>query len=288
VSERIREGRDQDAGLDAPPLTGARIRQAVDEVSLPRSDRHLILMNTGRPYRLEERLDGRVARTSGRLGDIAIIPAGQEATFRTGERAPQQVESVAMLLDPAVIAAVAAAGDLDAGRIELIGALGARDPAIERIGAALLAELDAGGLLGELYLASLATTLAVQLLRGHSSLGQTTAPPVEAAGGLAREQLRRVVDSIEADLDGRLTLEALAAVAGLSPFHFARLFRQATGRSPHQYVIERRIERARLLLTTTALPLHEVAARAGFADQSHLSRHIRRHLGVTPTALRRS
>lgn len=262
--------------------------QTVDEIAVPTSERHLILMNIGRPYRLEETMDGRLVRTSGRMGDIAIIPAGHEATFRTGARAPQRVESAAMVLDPGVVARLAMMSELDADRIELAGVLGARDPVIERFGTALLAEMDGGGLLGELYLESIATALGIHLLRTHSSLDRAISPVREPAGGLSRTQLRRVVDYIEANLDGRLTIEEMAGVAGLSSFHFSRQFKIATGRPPHRYVIERRVERARVLLATTELPLHEIAALAGFADQSHLARHIRRQLGVTPTALRRS
>ncbi|WP_345711050.1 helix-turn-helix transcriptional regulator, partial [Kineococcus glutinatus] len=72
----------------------------------------------------------------------------------------------------------------------------------------------------------------------------------------------------------------------VSPFHFARLFRVATGCSPHQHVLRRRVERARELVVGTAVPLAQVAARCGFADQSHLTRALRRELGVTPAALR--
>ncbi|HYH13407.1 MAG TPA: AraC family transcriptional regulator, partial [Thermomicrobiales bacterium] len=275
---------------DAQPasLQGLRIVQTVDEIAVPTSERHLILMNIGRPYRLEETMDGRLVRTSGRMGDIAIIPAGHEATFRTGARAPQRVESAAMVLDPGVVARLAMMSELDADRIELAGVLGARDPVIERFGTALLAEMDGGGLLGELYLESIATALGIHLLRTHSSLDRAISPVREPAGGLSRTQLRRVVDYIEANLDGHLTIEEMAGVAGLSSFHFSRQFKIATGRPPHRYVIERRVERARVLLATTELPLHEIAALAGFADQSHLARHIRRQLGVTPTALRRS
>ena len=83
-----------------------------------------------------------------------------------------------------------------------------------------------------------------------------------------------------------LALGEVARVAHLNPYHFARLFRAATGASPHQYIIGRRIERARLLLTTTGWPLAFIAQEVGFASGSHLALHFRRRFGVSPTAYR--
>jgi AraC family transcriptional regulator len=83
------------------------------------------------------------------------------------------------------------------------------------------------------------------------------------------------------------TLTQLAAVVGLNPYHFARQFKAATGLPPHQYVIARRVERAmQLLQAGTGLSLAEVALHAGFSDQSQLSHHFKRLVGVTPGRFR--
>jgi AraC family transcriptional regulator len=96
-----------------------------------------------------------------------------------------------------------------------------------------------------------------------------------------------VVEYIEGHLDAGVTLEQLAAVARLSPYHFARQFKRATGMPPHQYVIARRVERARQLLQGgDDLALAEVAAHAGFSDQSQFTRHFKRLVGVTPGQFR--
>jgi AraC family transcriptional regulator len=96
-----------------------------------------------------------------------------------------------------------------------------------------------------------------------------------------------VVEYIEEHLDAGPSLEQIAAVARLSPFHFARQFRAATGLPPHQYVIARRVERARQLLEGGSdRSLAEVAMRVGFSDQSQLSRHFKRLVGVTPGKFR--
>jgi AraC family transcriptional regulator len=96
-----------------------------------------------------------------------------------------------------------------------------------------------------------------------------------------------VVEYIEEHLDGGPTLAEMAAVVGLNPYHFARQFKAATGLPPHQYVIARRVERAKQLLQAgTNLSLAEVALRAGFSDQSQCSHHLKRLFGVTPGRFR--
>ena len=278
------------AGRTWPGGGVVRVRRAVDEVVVPAAPQHVVLVNVGPPFRLEETLDGRVVRTTGARGDVALIPAGLTSGFRTRDRAPQTVDTLAVLLDPAFVGGVAQGAGIDPTTIDLVGTLGGRDPAIERIGMALLADMEDGGLLGALYAESLATALAVQLLRTHSTLGRRADVELrrEPTGGLSRAEVRRVTDYVEANLERSLTLTELAAVARLSPYHFSRMFKLATGYSPHQFVLRRRVERATDLLANTVLPLPEVALRTGFADQSHLAKQTRRLLGTTPKALRRA
>ena len=106
-------------------------------------------------------------------------------------------------------------------------------------------------------------------------------------GALPRGRLRAVVEYIEEHVDTGPTLEQMAAVARLSPYHFARQFKAATGLPPHQYVIARRVERAKQLLQGGGdFSLAEVAAHAGFSDQSVFSHHFKRIVGVTPGQFR--
>jgi len=108
-----------------------------------------------------------------------------------------------------------------------------------------------------------------------------------AGGVLARRKLRTVIEYITENLEGAPRLEQMAAVARLSPSHFARQFKAATGLAPHQYVIARRVERAQhLLKSNDEVGLAEVALRAGFVDQSHFSFHFKRIVGVTPRQFR--
>jgi AraC family transcriptional regulator len=107
-----------------------------------------------------------------------------------------------------------------------------------------------------------------------------------AKGGLAGWQLRRITAFMNEHVHQDVALDELAALAGLTAKHFARAFRQSTGVPPHRWLIERRIERAKTLLTTADLDLAEIALACGFADQSHFTAVFRRGTGVTPGAFR--
>ncbi len=146
---------------------------------------------------------------------------------------------------------------------------------------AIDAELTSGGAGGRLLAESLGHVLAVHLIRHATGNQQAAGQP---RGGLPRRRLRAALDYIEAHLDAELALDDLAAVSHLSPYHFARLFKISTGLPPHQYVIARRIERAKQLLRDgNDLSLAQIAARAGFWDQGHFTRHFKRLVGVTPS-----
>jgi len=150
--------------------------------------------------------------------------------------------------------------------------------------AAVDAELAAGGAGGRLAAESLANLLAVHLIR-HVSAPRR--PERGRDGVLPQGRLRAVVDYVEEYLDASPTLEQLAAVARLSVYHFARQFKRATGLPPHQFVIRRRVERAKQLLQTGGgFSLAEVAARVGFSDQSQFTHHFKRLVGVTPGQFR--
>jgi AraC-like DNA-binding protein len=122
----------------------------------------------------------------------------------------------------------------------------------------------------------------------HDVLGNLhpPAPDPQARGGLPPRALRRVKEYIDSNLETSIDLAALADTAGLSMFHFARAFKQSEGITPHGYLLERRVERAQKLLATTNLSLSKIAHASGFADQSHLARHFRSRVGVSPSMFR--
>jgi AraC family transcriptional regulator len=157
-------------------------------------------------------------------------------------------------------------------------------PEIRSAMLAVYAELRAGGVGGPLMAESLATILSVHLIRHTTGAHRL---PVSADGALSRPKLRTVVEYVMENLEGSPTLEQMAAVVNLSPYHFARQFKATTGLPPYQYVIARRVDRGQHLLRRDGeLGLAEVAFRVGFSDQSHLSFHFKRIVGLTPGQFR--
>ncbi|NMG06531.1 AraC family transcriptional regulator [Brasilonema sp. UFV-L1] len=173
----------------------------------------------------------------------------------------------------------------DANDVELLPILNPSDPLIHSIGLTLKTELESGGIGGRLYVDAMTTALMAHLLRRYS-VHQYSPPPITNC--LARRTLQQVVDYIHQHLDQDLTLAKLAAIAQMSPSYFSSLFKQSTGFAPHQYVIQRRINRAKQLLLQGELTVAEIAYSLGFTHQSHLSRHFKRLIGVTPKAFLKS
>jgi transcriptional regulator GlxA family with amidase domain len=116
--------------------------------------------------------------------------------------------------------------------------------------------------------------------------GQARTAAKYARGGLPPRARHRVHEYIVAHLHEKISNDALAQVAGLSACHFARMFKQTEGISPHRYVLQCRIRRAQQLLADTDMPLSEIAIAAGFSDQSHYTRCFRATIGVTPGSYR--
>ncbi|GAB4382401.1 MAG: hypothetical protein Kow00121_42550 [Elainellaceae cyanobacterium] len=104
--------------------------------------------------------------------------------------------------------------------------------------------------------------------------------------GLTRTQLQQVLDYIHTHLDRDLSLTELAEVINVSPTYFASLFKQAIDISPHQYVIQQRVERAKLMLSKTDLAIADIALQVGFSSQSHLTQQFKRITGMTPKQIR--
>ena len=123
--------------------------------------------------------------------------------------------------------------------------------------------------------------LAVHLLRQYCE-SSSAKKLVISGGALDAVKLKQVQDYIEEHLAEEIVIEDMAALIPMSQFHFARAFKAATGESPHKYLTQRRIERAKVLLSVTKLPVVEVAYRVGFSNPSHFTAHLRKVTGVTP------
>ena len=127
--------------------------------------------------------------------------------------------------------------------------------------------------------------LAIHLLRFHLAVRQSDQIELSRAGPVDR-RLRRAIEFMHDNFSRELALEEIASAAYLSEYHFARLFKQITGVTPHVYLANIRLERARKLLVETALPISEIAAMVGYQSQSHFSKMFRSVAGITPRSYR--
>jgi AraC family transcriptional regulator len=265
------------AGLEA-----ARYRAApASELNPPALEHHRLVLFARPPQELDLRYEGVNRRVPPPAGSISLVPAGCSAHWRWSG----PFDWLVIILAPDLLARVGAqAFDLDPARLEVPPLDGVQLPQLRATMGMVDSELTAGGAGGRLAAESLANLLAVDVIR------RTLAPRQPACardGTLPRARLRGVVEYVEEHLFASPTLEQMAAVARLSPYHFARQFKAATGLPPHRYVIARRVERAkRVLQSGTDLSLAEVAVRAGFSDQSQFSRHFKHMVGVTPGKFR--
>jgi AraC family transcriptional regulator len=240
---------------------------------------HFLVLHLSGPVTVERELGGGTKRARIRPGGMLLMPAGCDF----GVRLDARLETLHLYVPDSLLHAAAAElckGDPEA--IEILPRLGDYDPLIERLGQTCCRMLDQG--LGDYFADGVARWIAAQLVTAHSS---GLRRPEPKANGLTPGQLKKIAGFIEERLEESLNIEDIAAAVGLNPIHFARQFKRTTGKPPYQFVIEKRVERARELLAAD-MPIAEVAAAAGFSHQEHLTRVFGRQTGMTPGAYRRS
>ncbi|WP_343613060.1 AraC family transcriptional regulator [Novosphingobium sp.] len=241
---------------------------------------HFLALHLSGPVAVEREMRGHVARAKVRPGGMLLMPAGCDFSVRLDARS----ETLHLYVPDSVLRVAAAElckGDPE--RIEILPRLGDHDPLIERLGQTCCKMLAEG--LGDYFADGVSRWLAAQMVAAHSTGLRRAEPKVT---GLSAGQLRKVSGFIEENLEDPLNIEDIAAVVGLNPIHFARQFKRSTGKPPYQFVIEKRVERARELLAADDMPIAQVAAAAGFSHQEHLTRVFGRQTGMTPGAYRRS
>ncbi len=248
-------------------------------------DTSLVLVTQGAMYMEQRLLNGPWRGQHIRQGDLFLKPGGSGPyELRWRSLSPEPLQTLHLHLNAHLLACTAEeVADRDPARLALIGHSGFQDPLLTQIGLALWRELEQDTPAGKLYAQTAAQMLAVHLLRHYTS---TAREIEEVSQGLTRHQVKRVTDFMRAHLSQDLSLDVLAQQIGFSPYHFARLFRQTLGESPHQFVLRQRIARAQHLLKEAEVPLAHIALECGFANQSHLSLVFKRHLGLTPRAYR--
>jgi AraC family transcriptional regulator len=205
-----------------------------------------------------------------RAGDIAIVPATELFPRTLIDR---EVPLIELFLDPKVL-------DL-AHCLELEPQWHIRDPLIEQMGVALQQEVMATGASAGDYADALAIALSAHLARRY---GKT--PSTSPTGKLTAQQAQHIRDYVQTHLMEDLSVDRLAQLVQLSPGHFAALFKRQVGLTPHQYVVQQRLDRACFLLRHTDLPILTIVHQIGLQTQSHFTRLFRQQMGVTPKQYR--
>jgi AraC family transcriptional regulator len=248
---------------------------SVDEIS---GIHHYVSLNVDdRPLTLEIKGAHGFRRVVLRRGSAWFVPAGDVVSVRLHSN----FNYVRLSIDPQYFARLVFS-DPGSPPLELRRTYGITKSQIGHILGALVAEADAGNPGGLAFVEALAAGLSRQIAL-HAAVEPATTTRVR--GGLSAAAKRRTLEIMEAHLSANLSVDLLAREVGLSPAHFARAFRESTGRAPHRYLLTLRLEQARRLLDTPDAMLSDVAQRTGFADQAHLTRLFKREFGMTPGAV---
>jgi AraC family transcriptional regulator len=244
--------------------------------------RHVIFVLVGHPFILEFEKDGRLHRVQRPTGAITFFPSHQPFSNRLKAERGLFVNVLLLALNPGFVSRVAKELELDASRIELTEQRGITDPTFRHIALALRAGVQTGVALDRMYGEALSTALAVHLLREY---GAAVLMPKTQYGGLPRQKLVRAVEYIQDQLNADLTVSGIAHAVGMSRNHFTRLFKESTGQTPYQYVVDARVKKAKELLTTGKFTISQAAYHVGFVDQSPLTRHFKRVFGLPPSRM---
>ena len=253
-------------------------RQPPFEIPRHTHAKHTIIIGMDDGLEAEWSIDGQFRDLQYNQGDVFIVPAGvpHKAYWK------QQSEGILLALEPESVAD-AVIDSVNRDRIEIIPQFGTTDLQLLQIAQWLLAELQKKQLAGSLYVDSLTTVLAVHLLRNYCTVEQSIP---QYQGGLAQHKLRRAIAFIHEHLDRDLGLKDLAAVVDMSPYHFARMFKQSTGFTPYQYLVRQRLTKAKELLRSTEMAIADIGHSVGYKNSSHFAKVFRRQVGVSPTDYR--
>ena len=265
----------------------------------PSPDDHIILP-VGRPLQVRLGFSGtfREKPQEKYLGGegVIVIPRGVTTRWQWRPHLDAETEPRAeflhLYLRPDSFARVAEELEIASSAASLRETLSATDPALGRIGRLFYEEIYHNAAGSRLYADSLACSLAIHLLRGYA----VSAAPSASAGRIANapappqltpKRLRLALDYIHSHLHTDIALADIAGVVGVSQYHFARLFKNAVGQAPHQYLISQRIEKAKRLLQTSDLSIGEIAHALGFDSHSRFTTQFRRHVGASPSEFRK-
>ena len=255
-------------------------RQPAHETPSCQFKQHLISIYL-KPFEARRWVNGRWQQENYNSGDISLFPADQTAPKSQCET---EDECIHLCLETPLFERVVYEA-VDSDRVEIVPNFKFQDALIRQIGLELKTELELGGVESRLYAESMATALSIHILRRYS-----TCQPIikDYADGLPKWKLERVLSYIQTHLDQDISLTELAELIGMSSHYFACLFKQSIGLSPHQYLIDCRIKRAKQLLVRQELPIVEICQQVGYQSQSYFTKIFRKHTGITPKKFRDS
>jgi len=230
---------------------------------------------------MERCLDGQWTKAACAPGDFSLLTHAEQSHWYW----TQCIDVSHTYLSEALICRVASdVMERPVAEVHLLDLLRAQDPIMTSLADAITLEAQQRGLGGALYAEALAMQLTVHLLRRYATV---TYRDSFATSALRPSRLRRLDEFIEAQLHENITIEQMAQVAELGVWTFTKHFKSTTGRSPHEYVLDRRVDRARRLLSQGLTAIKEVASVCGFSDQAHMTRVFRARLGTTPSRLKK-
>ncbi|MDB5516607.1 MAG: hypothetical protein JWQ17_3365 [Tardiphaga sp.] len=255
-------------GESGVSILNVRFRDGAHFSGTPRQ--HLIWFQVSSQARIECRIAGRALRHQPEAGSLAICPAGADSAADV----ETSIDTLVVAVDPGQLA-LAAAEDC-ALEAQMEQRLSGRDPTLLDLARTMALESGDDYPNGPLFWNEIAHGFIGHLVAHYTSEGKS-----RVRGMLGRAVFDRLRDYVLAHLDEPIEVEALAGIAGRSPFHFTRVFTRSVGTTPHRYVVHLRLRRAIELVREGRSSLAEIAVRTGFADQSHLSRWAKRVHGVT-------
>ena len=251
-------------------------------IDVPGIENNLIVVHLNGPLVVEERQENGVwARKWADERHVTLTPAGAPVARRFQSRP----EVLLVQLTPRLIGEVVEdAFDRDPRHVSIVPCFVQLDAMLSHYAELLMSEVQSSTMPGyALMLDLFGRAIAINLLRHHSTLQRTRA---EAPVQMSPVRMRRVIDYMREEMAHNPGLTELAAVCGLSPTHFARMFRATTGVSPHRYLLSLRMEQARNLLETTTLPIAQVALACGFEQPSSFATAFRQIVGMSPRTWR--
>ena len=251
------------------------------QVEVAATDRHwLCYLLSDCNLRQITRIGNREYTGKTKRGDIWLKPDSHNGFWSYED----SDECLLFAIAPSFLRQIATENDFaNADSLEILPVLNKHDSQLHNLAMLFQQEIARTQSGSQMYIESLSNMLAIHLLRNYCT---SRVKAEYKAGGLPAHKLKQVTDYINTYLADDISLAELASHVKLSQSHFSHLFRQSTGKSPYKFLIQQRIERAQELLLKQDMAIADVAISVGFYDQSHLSRHMKKLLGVSPRQLR--